>query len=253
MIFHLYASGVPVTWCIAALYRDDYGIAHAAAAAWYGTREPKPGRRDDEPQCIVELAGDDERGWRVMRSDLWMDDDRRRSQSPDDGKHLVQLHTAAVPLSEKLGAAITEALRAKLIEFGYLIPRGEWQRRYPAQAMMGRRFAEFFEAERAARANRKELPFDLKWAPYMDIPEGTHFPYSTGHLMPDGSLEEHDKGGTPVVVTRPDDKALWTLYEHPSLPAFATRDDAQAAMRLLNSGWTPEEVAVLLTEEPVRD
>lgn len=252
MIFHLYAAGVPVSWCIAALYRDDYGIAHSAAAAWYGMREPKSSRRGDDPQCIIELSGNDDRGWSVVRSDLWMDEAHRQRQTPEDGKHLIQLHTAALPLSEKLGEAITEALRARLVDFGYLIPRDEWRRRYPAQAMMSARFAEFFEAERNARTKREELPFEPKWAPFMEIPADTHFPYSTGHLMPNGSLEEFDKGGAPVVVTRPDDRSPWALYQHPSLPAFSTKDETQAAMRLLNSGWTPEEVAVLLTGEPVQ-
>jgi hypothetical protein len=253
MIIHLSASGVPITWTITALYRGSYGIAHTAAETWYRRSvETRDGRPHDSPQFLLELDGDDEKGWTEKRAELWFGDHHLRMQKPDDGKWLVQTHTAPLPLSYVLSTAITEGLRRWLVGHGYLISRGQWMRRYPGQAMMAARFSEFNAAADAARDAGVDLPYERKWAPFMETPKGTHFPFSTGFVTPDGRLEEHEMGGyTPVVVTRPDDRAAWERFEDAALPSFATANDAKAAMRLLNSGWTPAEVAVLLADEPV--
>ncbi|MBX9793931.1 MAG: hypothetical protein K2Y02_06535 [Burkholderiaceae bacterium] len=234
MIIHLGAAGVPVSWTIIALYRDAYGVAGKAASVWHeGSSKDES---HDSPQCIIELTGNDEAGWRFNRGDLWMSPRHLRRQSPDDGRWLVQHHTAPVPLSAPLAEAITAALRAKLVEFGYLIPRADWERRYPAQVMIGRRFGDFEAAHDAWRKANPDadvrMPFEPRWTPFMEAPKGYEFPF--------GMTETH-------VRTRGPDGA-WERFDPPELVGI---DDVGAKMRLLNSGWTPAEVAILLADEPV--
>lgn len=253
MIIHLGTSGVPIVWSIVALYRDSYGMARSAAEGWYGrSLETEDGLTRDCPQFIVELGGDDEKGWTEKRAELWLGDHHLRKQKPDDGKWLVQMHTAPVALSDALGEAITGSLRRWLVGHGYLITRDQWQRRYPGQKMLAARFAEFTEAAEAARKAGLELAYDRKWAPFMETPKGTHFPFSVGFVTSDGRLEEHDAGGSvPTLVTRADDKAAWERFTDADLPSFHTKEEASFAMRLLNCAWTPAETAVLLVSEPI--
>lgn len=233
MIIHLAAAGVPVSWTIVAIYRNAYGIALDAAANWH--KQSIEGGKDN-PQCVIGLIGDDENGWTMKRSNLFMEYPHLERQKPDDGNWLVQTHTAPLPLSDVLAKAIADALRARLIERGYLIPRAEWEQRYPAQALTSRRFAEFSAAQDAwqtAHPDIKEpMPFDLRWAPFMQAPIGHMPPYAVGENC--------------VYQRKPGRK--WEVLEAPELSGL---DDFGSQVQLLNSGWTPQEVAVLLTKEPV--
>lgn len=251
MIVHLSAAGVPVSWTIVALYRGSYGIACNSARTWH-ERSLAEDRHRDTPQFVVELKENGDGTWNEMRAELWMDEANLKRQSPDDRQAMVQEQTAPVPLPDTLIEAISTALKRHLTGFGYLIPRDAWHRRYPAQALIAKRFADFNEAAGAARAAGRDLAFDTRWIMFMEAPEDTHLPYSVGFVTPAGALEEHDMGGSrPVVVMRPDERSLWTRFDHPALPPLATADDARSAMRLLNSGWTPEEVRILLGDEPL--
>lgn len=242
MILHLSAAGVPVSWAVTAVYGTSYGIAHAAATTWFErSREPsRSSRIDDQPQFVVEVEPVGENGWSVKRSHLMMDASRLARPSHDEHRRLVQWGTGpAVPFAAVLKGVVEAALKAALVEFGWMLPRAEWERRNPVGALTSRRFAEFGAAADAALAAGIELAFERRWTPFMETPDDFHLPWSA---TPEGS--------PPGLRCRRVPESFAAPWSHPSLgpDVIRTDKDAEDAARLLNSGWTPEEVAVLLTD-----
>ena len=233
MILHLQAAGVPVSWSITALYKDSYGVAHAAAKHWYDCMSADPDGEHDSPQYVCDVVGDDQKGYTIKRDDLFMGRRHLVRQVPDDSSWLVQAQTSPVPLSITLLDVLTEALRAKLVAFGYLLPRAEWMRRYPADVMVAKRFAEFNAAYDAhCRADPKaDIPFELKWAPFMERPHGFVFPFDVAAQPTGWAVTDR---GSPMLD-----------FE------LTAEDEARIRMRLLNSGWSPDEVKILLSAQPV--
>ena len=233
MIFHLSAGGYPCTWTICAVYKDSLGVAIAAADCWYDrTFEAAAGsgKEHDAPQAVIEMIEKDGAP-EVGRTHLRMGTHHLRSQMHDQRGHLIQMGSAPFAVSDETAVALTQALGGMLVAFGFMIPKDEWERRYPSKVMISARFAEFQEAHDARGA---DLAYEPKWSMFMPTPAGTVFPHE---------LEETEDG--TWWVTRHGERAA-------DLHRFAgTEDDAAAAMRMLNSGWSVEEVVIHMTPEPV--
>lgn len=137
--FHFGAAGHPISWILHAVYGSSYGIASAAARGWHERMLAAPRRDTETPpggQFIVELK----KGM-VARSDLFFDVDYfRQHQEPDDVSWLCQFQSFPLDIPDPIKTTVTEALRARLIEAGFLIPRAEWAVRYPEQAEILRQF-----------------------------------------------------------------------------------------------------------------
>ena len=161
MIFHLAAAGTPTSWFITAIYSKSYGVACCSAETWYNTMlEDKvndfstyPDRQPDSPQFVIELEqvdhsepGEDldvsDYHWKVVRSHLLMNTKYYKThQQYDRSSYLIQHQaTSPFPLEESLIAALTNALREKLVEVNYFIPRKEWEQKYPEQVEYIRQF-----------------------------------------------------------------------------------------------------------------
>lgn len=247
MIFHLQSAGVPISWTIVAVYKGSYGIALHAAKSWQGVeakdREtgPEQLRRDPvSPHYVVELKEKDG-AWIVERENLLMDQAFLNRQAHDERNWLIQFGSSPLPISEDLQAALIAALSSKLKEFGYLISREEWERRYPAQKLVSDHFKAFSAAHKAFRdANDDEaaFPFELRFAPYMEAPKGFVFPYGVMQRW-DGQTQSH----TDWLVTK-DGISIDELQP-------ADEEQANTMMRLLNSGYRLEDIPVLLASEPV--
>ncbi|MDT7533082.1 hypothetical protein OVY48_06485 [Sphingobium sp. SA2] len=83
------------------------------------------------------------KGDAVVRSDLLFDAEYfRYHQEPDYVSWLCQFHAFPLAIAENVKRIVTEELRRQLIESGFLIPRAEWEDRYPAQAELLRQFRE---------------------------------------------------------------------------------------------------------------
>lgn len=220
MIYHLSVSGTPVSWSITAVYCSSYGIARAAAETWH--------EKQNTSQIVIEIKNGE-----VERKDIfWTDEDR---QTNDDFP--IHLNTfRGLSLDEKEIETLQAALKDILVEVGYLIPREEWERRYPASHLVSKRFAEFNAACNALdREAGERLAFEEKWIPFMEVPDNFIAAYK---VSPDGKgygIEPQREG-----LHDPTDGRNWREIT-----------DAEAACRLLNSGRNWEETKVLLTPEPV--
>lgn len=234
MIAHLSAAGVPVSWTITALYGSAFGVALCSARTWHRDDDTD----NDAPQFVVEMTDGGDAGWKVVRTELLMDARHLSRQQPDDPAWLVQDHTAPVELPAALTAAIATALRTALVDFGYLIPRADWVRRYPASALTSKRFAEFAAADRAASDAGVPIPYEPRWSPFMEPETHERPPYGIGK---DGDIVAIARNGVARAADRHD------------LAHIGDAAGRASAVRLLNSGWTPAEIAVLLTDEPVED
>lgn len=136
-IFHFGAAGHPVSWVLYATYGSAYGVALAAARTWYD-RMIATTRTETPPggQFVIQVRDDT-----IVRSDLLFDADYfRRHQEPDDASWLCQFHAFPLTIPDPVKHVVTEGLRQRLIDIGFLIPRAEWERRYPDQAELLRQF-----------------------------------------------------------------------------------------------------------------
>lgn len=129
-----------------------------------------------------------------------------------------------------------QSLKQILIDIGYLIPRDEWERRYPASKLISDRFKEFNQACNALdRDSGEKLEFSEKWIPFMEVPEDFVAAYKVEPSGKGYGLAANRDG-----LQEPTDGYIWREIT-----------DAEAACRLLNSGWDWSETQVLLKPEPV--
>lgn len=155
--FHLSTAGYPITFGFTALYGSSYGICGNAARSWFeqsveadkellkaqserpGYEPPSEPRAFGAAQFICRI----EKGV-VTDARLYIDTDYFQAhQHHDDSRSfLVQWHVNPVPVKKDLKALVEEALWAKLQEIGFIIPRAEWEEKYPEQAEMSRQFRE---------------------------------------------------------------------------------------------------------------
>lgn len=238
MILHLMSAGVPISWTVVAAYRSSYGIARNAAISWsekqagdhatspYATPDTRP-----DAHLLIEMREIDG-AWRVERQDLIMSERYLAQQEHDERPGLLQEHTAPFPLEPAVATLVANTLRQALVDFGYLIPRDEWARRYPGQRIIADSFAAFFAAERAHRASGVEgdLPFELRWAQFMPAPDGFVWPYD---IQADGDGWIVTRDGEPFGSLRSTDM-----------------QETETMMRLLNGGYLPEDLPALLADRP---
>lgn len=156
IIFHFGAAGHPVSWTLYAVYGSAYGVALAAARTWHDRMLASP-RTETPPggQFVIHLRND-----AVVRADLLFDADYfRHHQEPDDPSWLCQFHAFPLAIPETTRQAVTETLRRRLIDVGFLIPRSEWEERYPEQAALLQQFREAMRSEpRSLPDNGKDGP-----------------------------------------------------------------------------------------------
>lgn len=221
MILHYSAAGVPIGWSLTAIYRDKYGIARFAADGW---------RSKGDAQALVEIDGE-----HIRRTELFWPAgfDPGTRQEPSD-RLFFQHFADQYHQTEPVLALAEQGIRQMLVNAGYLIPREQWRARYPAQALISDRFAAFRAACDEARADGREVSFEPRWAPFMDVPDGWTPPYDVS-ACPEGYRIDVRNPFT----TDPSNGFTWALHS-----------EAMDAARLLNSGWTWDETRILLTEEP---
>lgn len=219
MIYHISVSGTPISWSIVAIYERSAGIASHSARAWHETTSTS--------QCLIQIKHGIARSIEMF----WSSDDK---QSPDDSTLFLSGFKDII--SEEDREKLIQVLRECLINKEYLIPRKEWEMRYPASKLISDRFREFSEAYNALdREAGEELVFEDKWVMFMELPKG---------FIPAYKVVGQGKG----YVIAPEREG----YED-STNGREWREvsDAEAACRLLNSGWNWEETQILLTPEPV--
>lgn len=236
MTFHLSAAGTPISWSLVAVYGSSYGIAHNAAESWYARSIKDTGDgAQDTPQFICELNANG-----VVRQHLWFGAHHLRHQSPDDSNWLVQTHTFPLSIPVEIKQILVQTLRTTLIEKGYLVPRVQWEQRYPAQHLISQRFAEFSAAHRAHRESDADadgdMPFDPRWTMMMERPDD-YRPTTEFDIEPAAHGQAY-----VVAITATTRQRLGDLCD---------RETARNHARLLNSGWSTEEVEILMREEPI--
>lgn len=155
-VFHLGAAGHPVSWHTYSVYAGWYGIAHRAAQACYDASLANNAENfykvpDIEPasgQYIIQI----EKGV-IKRDELFFPAEYYQTrQSPDDCGWLVQFHTFPMAIPPLIQALVIERLRDRLTEAGFLIPRAEWEERYPEEASFNAQFHAELAAAREAKA-----------------------------------------------------------------------------------------------------
>jgi len=77
----------------------------------------------------------------------------RRHQEPDDCSWLCQFQGFPLAIPEQAKQVVTEELRRRLIDVGFLIPRAEWETRYPEQADLSRQFRALMQRDRSSSSN----------------------------------------------------------------------------------------------------
>jgi len=210
-------AGVPTSWSVVALYRKAYGVALFAARGWK--------EQSDIAQAIIEI----EDGV-IRRSELLWKHEYGRIQSTDREEIILQTGSE-YHLDKDIEKLVARHMAEQLREVGYLIPREEWEQRFPASALISKRWAEWHEACDAVGA--KNLAWKPRWSMMMPTPED---------WQPSFILTEDRLGVKPADATAVD-------------PTGGYRWDdvrtAENAMRHMNSEWSFEETLILLQEEPV--
>lgn len=238
MIFHLMSAGMPITWTVVAIYGNSYGIALEAARAWskreaedHGTSRYATATDLESAHFVIEV--DDRTGaWTTIRQNLIMSARYLKRREHDERPWLLQDQTSPFPIEPSLKAFLVGALHGTLVEFGYLIPRSEWESAYPAQKIIADHFRAFREAEKAHRASGAEgpMPFELRWSQFMASPEGFAWPFEAVRVDDTWTVT---MGGRRMARFSPVDE-----------------DEATDMARLLNSGYRPEDVAILMADTP---
>src|SRR3546814_8076395 len=60
---------------------------------------------------------------------------------------LVQWNVTSIPVEDHLKAIVEDTLWGKLQEIGFIIPRAEWEQKYPEQVEIERQFQEMFASK----------------------------------------------------------------------------------------------------------
>lgn len=152
--FHFGAAGHPVSWVLHAVYGSHYGVALAAARTWHERMIATA--RNGTPaggQFVIKVKNDT-----VVRTDLFFDADYfGQHQEPDDCSWLCQFQSFPLLIPEAVKRTVTECLRRSLVDAGFLIPRAEWEERYPGQAEILRQFRQAIQNRSGApHYNQKE-------------------------------------------------------------------------------------------------
>ncbi|WP_421121715.1 hypothetical protein [Sphingobium yanoikuyae] len=131
-------------------------MALAAARTWH-QRMIASARNGTPPggQFVIEVKND-----AVVRTDLIFDAYYfRQHQEPDDSSWLCQFQSFPLAIPETVKQIVTEALRHTLVDVGFLIPRAEWEERYPEQAEMLRQFRQAMHDRFGPRDDQgKDMP-----------------------------------------------------------------------------------------------
>ncbi len=236
MIFHLMSAGMPITWTVVAVYGRCYGIALEAAQAW-SKREAEDHRTSPyttaatlaSAHFVIEV--DDRTGeWTTVRQNLIMSPRHLKRREHDERPWLLQDQTSPFPIEPSLKTAVAGALHGALVEFGYLIPRSEWEVAHPAQKIIADHFRAFREAEKAHRESGAEgrMPFELRWSQFMESPEGFTWPFKAMRVSDTWTVT---MGGRRLARFSPTDE-----------------EEATSIARILNSGYRPEDVDILMAD-----
>lgn len=226
MIYHLHATGTPISWSIAAIYENSLGIASEAAKAWHTKQGSIEAiiRIDRQPDgtvkncCCVEM--------------LWVDQDRQQ-----DATHRIFISGFKDIVDSETRGMIETLLRQAMIERGYLIPPRQWALRYPATKLVSDRFKDFnraYEEHKKAGGSQDEF-FEERWIMFMDRPKDHVLAYTVKPRGNGYGIEPEREG-----LTDPTDGKVWREIE-----------EATAYCRHLNSGFDWEETQILMTPEPV--
>jgi len=248
MIFHLMSAGMPVTWTIVAVYESSYGIACHAAKAWSEQEEIS---HDESPytgpetkptaHLVIEMKAKDGI-WTAKRHDLLMSQRYLTRQEHDERGGILQDHTSPFPLEETLRDALAAALKSALVEFGYLIPKAEWEARYPARRIISDHFHAFWTAqnEYLKSSPKEEMAFELRWSLFMPAPEGFVYPYDVARI---GETWFVTKDGEPCIE-------LGETEEYRSSDRLQPPGRSDELVKLLNSGYQMKDIPVLMDAFP---
>ncbi len=221
MIYHLSVAGTPVTWTIAAIYDDCAGVARKSAENWRD--------KQNTHQCVIKIASNGDTMLAIFLGEA-------EHQYPHD--HPMYLNGFRKEGGIQIDAAIRDrietVLRKSLLEQEIFIPRKLWEKRYPASKLMDERTSEFLSAMNAL-GEGEDLPFEDRWASFMDPPRD---------FVPSFKLASSDQGyflqPNREGVEDPTDRTTWK-----------DKDTALFALRLLNSGWSWDDTQTLMFNEPV--
>lgn len=222
MILHLQAAGVPTSWSLVALYNGAYGIALNSARSW--------SEQHKGPHFLIEIEDGS-----VKRTDLVGWDESNLKSQKVDRNPFIQLFDTTFHLDSEITDLACSTLRAKMVEIGYFIPRAEWEQRYPGQALTEAHFNEFHKAYNAAMEAGEPLKFSERLIPYIGVPDDYEVKYQLTQTE-----------GGQVIVGR-DPKTPDPTNGH----VWTDSKQASDALRLLNSGFTYDEVLILFIPEPV--
>jgi hypothetical protein len=158
--FHLSAGGYPITFAFTAMYGSSYGICVNAARSWFersiedgiefrkapimrGAPEPEPGEIGS-PQFVCRV-----KNGVVTDARLFMNAEyyQRRQHHDRTRSFLVQWNVTPIPVEDSLKALVEETLWTKLQEIGFIIPRAEWEQKYPEQLEIERNFQEMMASK----------------------------------------------------------------------------------------------------------
>ena len=150
LTFHFGAAGHPVSWILHGVYGTAYGVALAAARTWHARMlEERQIKTPPGGQFVIAVNGDS-----VVRSDLLFEADYFcRHQEPDDCSWLCQFQGFPLAIPEQAKQVVTDELRRRLIDIGFLIPRAEWEARYPQQADLSRQFRALMQRDCTSPSN----------------------------------------------------------------------------------------------------
>src|SRR3546814_2706557 len=70
---------------------------------------------------------------------------------------LVQWNVTSIPVEDHLKAIVEDTLWGKLQEIGFIIPRAEWEQKYPEQVEIERQFQEMFASKNRSEEHTSEL------------------------------------------------------------------------------------------------
>lgn len=229
MIFHLSAAGTPANWNVTAVYKDCLGIATAAADCWYNKQ---PEKHKTTPQCVIQIKDGE-----CKHNRIWIHGSQMMKQRPLPEKHFINFGTSPFEVPEEIQDIVFKSLKSILFNRGYFISQLEWEIRYPGAHLFNQRFIEFNNAcdEWKTSGSEGPMPYDPKWAPFMEKPEAYPYQYASMNLSQDGW----------VICERVTD----TQFRHIESPV--SKDIAENRCLLYNSGWDKDQVDILMREEPI--
>jgi hypothetical protein len=80
-------------------------------------------------------------------------------------------------------------------------------------------------------------------------PGDGHLPYAVRFRSANGAWRQAAKRGRMSHIVTIDGEGMVVPFSHPSLDGILTERLHPGAARLLNQGWTPDEIAFLITQK----